>query len=55
LIYADNDIILDGRVHTVKNNTDVLLVGSKEIGLKVNVDKTQYMFMSRGQNAEISH
>ena len=31
------------------------LVASKEIGLKVNADKTKYMTMSRDQNAERSH
>ena len=29
-----------------------LVVASKEIGLEVNADKTQYMVMSRDQNAE---
>jgi hypothetical protein len=28
-----------------------LLVGTKAIGLQVNVDKTKYMVMSRDQNA----
>jgi len=32
-----------------------LLVGSKEIGLEVNSDKTKYMVMSRDQNARLSH
>jgi len=32
-----------------------LLVGSKEIGLDVNVDKTKYMVMSRGHNAGKCH
>jgi len=31
-----------------------LVVASKEIGLEVNADKTQYMVMSRDQNAEWS-
>jgi len=41
-------------VHTVKK-TEALLVSSKEIGLKVNADKTTYMVMSGDQNAGSSH
>jgi len=29
-----------------------LVVASKEIGLEVNADKTEYMVMSRDKNAE---
>jgi len=47
--------ILGGIVHTIKNDTGALLVGSKDIGLEVNADKTQYMVMSRDRNAELSH
>ena len=32
-----------------------MLVGSKEIDLEVNADKTKYMVMSRDQNAGQSH
>jgi len=38
--------ILDGDIHTIKKNTGVLLVGSKEIGLEVNADKIKYMVMT---------
>jgi len=54
LVYADDVNILGGSVHTIKNNTEAFLVGSKEIGLEVNADKTQYIVMSRNQNAELS-
>jgi hypothetical protein len=30
----------------MKKYTEALVVGSKENGLKVNADKTKYMFMS---------
>jgi len=30
-------------------------VANKEIGLEVNADKTEYMVMSRDQNAERNH
>ena len=33
-------------VHTIKENTDSLVVASKEIELEVNADKTKYMVMS---------
>ena len=51
LVYADDVNILRGSVHTIKKNTEALIVVSKEIGLEVNVDKTKYMGMSRGKNA----
>jgi len=38
-------------VHTIKENTESLVVASKEIGLEVNADKTKYMVVSRDQNA----
>jgi len=42
-------------VHTVKENTESLLLASKESGLEVNADKTKYMVMSRDQKAGPSH
>jgi UDP-galactopyranose mutase len=42
-------------IHTVKENTEALIVASKEIGLEVNADKTKYMVMSWDQNAGQSH
>ena len=32
-----------------------MVIASKEIGLEVNADKTNYMVTSRGQNAGRSH
>jgi len=55
LVYADDVNILGGNVHTMKENIEALLVISKETGLEVNADKTQYMVMSRDQNAGRSH
>jgi len=46
---------LGGSVNTVKGNKKALLVGSKEIGLEVNSDKSKNMVMSRDQNAGRSH
>jgi len=51
LVYANYVNISRGSVHTMKENTETLVVASKEIGLEVNADKTKYMVMSGGQNA----
>jgi hypothetical protein len=51
LVYADDVNILGGSIHTVRKNTEALLIASKEIGLKVNAEKTKYMIMSRDQHA----
>jgi len=55
LVYADDVNILGGSVHTVKENTEALVVASTEIGLEVNADKTKYMVMSRDKNTGRSH
>ena len=36
----------------MKENTEALLVASKECGLEVNADKTKYMVIARDKNAE---
>ena len=46
---------MGGSVHTIKKSTEALVVASKEIGLKANVDESKYMVMSRDQNTERSH
>jgi len=43
LVYADDENIWGGSVPTVKENTESLAVTSKEAGLKVNADRTNYM------------
>ena len=54
LVNSDDVTILDGSIHAIKKNT-ILLVGSKEIGLEVNADKTEYMVISQDQNAGRNH
>jgi len=51
VVYADDVNILGRSVRTLKKNTETLLVNSKEIGLELNADETNYMVMSRDQNA----
>jgi len=53
LIYADN--ILGVIVHTIKKNTEALLVSGKEISLEENADKTKYMVMSQDETVGRSH
>ena len=43
------------RVRTVKKNAETLVVVTKESGIEVSADKTEYMIMSRDQNAGRSH
>jgi len=46
---------LGGSVDTVKKIAETLVAASKEIGLEVNAHKTEYMTMSRDQNAGRIH
>jgi hypothetical protein len=51
LIYADDISIMGGSVHTIKKNTEALVVACKDIGLEVNTGKTKYIVMFRDLNA----
>ncbi|KAJ4449212.1 hypothetical protein ANN_00609 [Periplaneta americana] len=50
LVYADDVNMLRENPQTAKENTEILLGGSKAIDLEVNPEKTKYMIMSRDQN-----
>jgi hypothetical protein len=54
LDYAVDVSILGGSIQTIKKHS-IFLVGSKEIGLEMDADKTKYVVMSRDQNAVQSH
>jgi hypothetical protein len=51
MVNADDVNILGGNVHTIKENTESLLAASKDTGLEVNADTTNYIVVSGGQNA----
>jgi hypothetical protein len=51
LVYGGDVNILGGSIHTIKKNTEALIIVSKEIGLEVNGEKTKYVVMSQDQNA----
>jgi hypothetical protein len=51
LVYDDDVNILGRSMHSIKKNTEALVVTSKETGLEVNAEKTKDMVMSQDQNA----
>ena len=55
LVYAFDVNKLDGSVHNMEKNTEALVVVTKDIGLEVTADKTEYLVMSGDQNAGRSH
>ena len=55
LAYADDDNILGGSIHTLKQNAEALVATTREIGLEVSADNTKYMVMSRDQNVGRIH
>ncbi|KAJ4439397.1 hypothetical protein ANN_07519 [Periplaneta americana] len=50
LLYADDVNMFGENPQTIRENTGILLEANNEIGLKVNLEKTKYMIMSRDQN-----
>jgi len=55
LVYAGYVNTLGGRAHIMEENTEVLILSRKEIGLEINADKAKYMVLYRDQNAGTSH
>jgi hypothetical protein len=49
LAYADDVNIVGENMDTIQKSTKSLLNASKEVGLKVNPEKTKYMLVSRCQ------
>jgi hypothetical protein len=57
LVSADDVNLLGDSVNTIKENSETTLAASRDIGLEINAEKTNYMIMSRhpnsGQNQNI--
>ena len=51
LAYADDVNIMAGSIHNLKEKAEAFVAVNREIGLEVSADKTNYMVMSRVQNA----
>ena len=47
MLCADDVALLADSEEVLISNTDILLYSAKNIGLKVNTDKTKYMITSR--------
>jgi hypothetical protein len=47
LAYANDVNLLGDNIDTLEKNTETLIDASKDVGLKINVDKTKYMLLSR--------
>jgi hypothetical protein len=45
VVYADYVNILGVSIHTIRKDTEALIVTSKGNGLEVNAENTKYMFM----------
>ena len=50
LFYADDVNMLGENLQTVRENSEIFIKASKDIGLEVNSEKTKYMITSRHQN-----
>jgi hypothetical protein len=51
LVYSDDVNLLGDNIDTIKKNTQTLIDASKEVGLEVNTEETEYMLQSSHQNA----
>jgi hypothetical protein len=57
LAYPDDMNLPGDSTDTIKKNTETLTDASKEVGLRINIEETKYMLLSRqhnvGQNRDI--
>jgi hypothetical protein len=58
LVYADDVNLLGDSVNTIQENTESFLEASRDLGLEINAEKSEYMIMSHhlnsGQNQNIT-
>jgi hypothetical protein len=50
LVYVDYVNLLEDNISTIKSNIEALIDAGKEVGLKVNAEKTKYMLLSLHHN-----
>jgi hypothetical protein len=51
LVYADDVNLLGDSINTTNENTESILEAGRDVGLKINAEKTKYMIMSRHPNS----
>jgi hypothetical protein len=51
LSYADDDNLVGDNIDTVKKNTEIVIVASKDVGLELNTERTKYVLLSCHHNA----
>jgi hypothetical protein len=51
LAYADDVNLLGDNIDTIKKNMETLIDASKEVGIEINLEKTNYMLVSHRQKS----